>query len=210
MYLDRALAAGYRRLVAVEGVFDAALLQARGETNVVAYVGAAFTAGQLATLEGYGVEAVTIVPDADGGGARGAEGCVRRLLEIGIAADVASLPEGLDPDEFVLDRGLDAWRALAGSPTPGLDYLAARLLEGIGPDCAARRARRRPPSRPASAPRPTATPCSRGSRKAPGAGSTRSGSGAPGAWVVREGEGIRVRANASNSQILVCKELATS
>ena len=72
LYFDRARQAGHSDLVAVEGVFDAALLQARGETRIIAYVAAQFSRGQVATLSKYRINSVTIVPDPDGGGDRGA------------------------------------------------------------------------------------------------------------------------------------------
>jgi putative DNA primase/helicase len=133
LYFDRARAAGHtREIIAVEGVFDAALLQVRRDSRVTAYVGAQFTGEQVETLARYGVKTVVIVPDPDGGGVKGARSSVARLREHGTDAYVAQpLPDGLDPDELLIRDGIEGWFAHIKDPVPGAVYEAEQLLGGI-------------------------------------------------------------------------------
>lgn len=134
LYFDRARRAGHRDLVAVEGVLDAAVLQARGETRAVAYVAAQFSGDQVKTLARQKVRAVVVIPDPDGGGEKGSVACVEALARHDIEAYVAPLPEGLDPDEFVLKYGLEAWRELVDSAATGAKYRAGLLLRDVTPE----------------------------------------------------------------------------
>lgn len=129
LYFDRARRAGRKELVLVEGLFDAALLQAKGEVGVVACMGAQLSGTQVETLERYGIRAVTICLDPDGAGETGTLACIRSLYGKGINTYVTPvLPDGQDPDEYVLAHGLEAWHELVANREHAFRYKARTLV----------------------------------------------------------------------------------
>lgn len=134
LYFDRARATGLKELVLVEGVNDAALLQALGDARVVAAVGAQLSGLQLKTLESHRVRKVFICGDPDGGGDRGTVANIKSLEPLGIETWVVPrLPDGLDPDEFVRREGLEKWRSWVEKSARGTVFRAVQLLEGVTP-----------------------------------------------------------------------------
>jgi DNA primase len=130
LYFDRARRAGHQHLTLVEGVLDAALLQTRGETQAVACVGAQLSDGQIQTLRRHRVQSLTICLDPDPGGANGVLSCLKRLEGTGITGYVAgTLPDGQDPDEFVVANGIEAWRKHLVGAVHGYRYQARRLVD---------------------------------------------------------------------------------
>jgi putative DNA primase/helicase len=130
LYFDRARQADHHEVVLVEGVLDAALLQTLGDTRVIACVSAQLSHLQVATLVRHKVQAVTICLDPDQGGERGVVSCIKSLKAAGIRAYVApTLPDGLDPDEFVLRDGPNAWYRHIAHAQPAVVWQVDRALQ---------------------------------------------------------------------------------
>lgn len=129
LYFDRARTSQHRHLTVVEGVFDAAMAQATGVTNVVACVAAQLSAGQVATLKRHRVQSVTICLDPDEAGDNGILSCIRSLDNAGITPYVApQLPNSLDPDEYIVQFGAEAFEEHVGKAQHGYRYRAESLI----------------------------------------------------------------------------------
>jgi DNA primase catalytic core len=130
LYFDRALKAGHKEIILVEGVLDAVLLQAKGDTRVCAYVAASCSGDQIETLKRRGITKVTLCGDPDHGGERGTNSNLLRLTEAGISVYIApKLPDELDPDEFLIREGMEGWKAHINAALHGFRWKAQRLIE---------------------------------------------------------------------------------
>jgi len=105
----------------VEGYMDVLSVMQAGIESVVATCGTALTRehGQLLRRH---AEKVILVFDGDEAGVRAATRAGDVLLEAGIEASVALLPEGDDPDTYVMGEGPEALRTLALHGTPYLRF----------------------------------------------------------------------------------------
>lgn len=125
LYLDRVRKAGHTEVVVVEGVLDALALQAAGETRAAASVAAQLSGSQLETLTRCRVERAFICGDPDGGGDRGTRRNVVHLAAAGVTPYVVPrLPDDQDPDEWVNEHGVDAWRLRVKQSAHGFRHLA--------------------------------------------------------------------------------------
>lgn len=134
LYLDRVKAARSADLVLVEGVLDAAVAQAHGDRRVVALGGVGLTDAALAALKAAKPKRVFVALDPDRAGDTAKANVAAKLIRAGLAVLVAPrLPDGLDPDEFILRDGIDGWRRWVDQSRMALVDLAEDKLAGVSP-----------------------------------------------------------------------------
>ncbi len=119
--------AGFALLV--EGQMDCISVFLRGIQNVIATSGTAFTEHQVALLHRHTTN-VAVNFDPDAAGANAAEKSVALLTEEGFAIKIVTLDDGLDPDRYIRERGVEAYMAAIRGARRQADYLIerARLL----------------------------------------------------------------------------------
>lgn len=119
-------ARGLTRVILVEGYMDVVALSQFGVEGVAATLGTALTPEQARLLHRFAPE-VHIAYDGD----RAGQKAILRGLEVleaeNVPVRVLDFPGGLDPDEFVRQKGLEAFQAL--KPISAVTYRMRREKE---------------------------------------------------------------------------------
>ena len=116
--------------VLVEGYFDWAQAYQAGITNVVASSGTALTPAQGRLLKRFAAKVVlSFDPDAAGQGA--AARSSELLVTEGFQVNVAMLPAGDDPDNYIRRHGAGSSQELLRGSRPYLEYLLDRSAAGF-------------------------------------------------------------------------------
>jgi DNA primase len=115
--------------VLVEGNFDVVALHARGLQNVVAPLGTAFTPAQAKLLKRF-APGVIVLFDGDAAGRKATRAARLACREGGLEPKVASLPKGVDPDDFVRKNGREALERLLKGARGMREYLIEDALDG--------------------------------------------------------------------------------
>tara|TARA_A100001391_G_scaffold173813_2_gene136001 strand:+ start:1247 stop:3160 length:1914 start_codon:yes stop_codon:yes gene_type:complete len=113
------------RLIAVEGYMDVIALAAAGFAEAVAPMGTALTEPQI-ELMWRACEKPVLCFDGDAAGQRAAMKAVVRalpLLRPGHSLQIVTLPEGLDPDDLIRQRGKKAMAQLLDAPRSIIDLI---------------------------------------------------------------------------------------
>lgn len=116
------------RLILVEGYTDVISLHQAGFPQTVAPLGTAFTEDQLKLLWRL-ADTPVFCFDGDQAGIRAAERAMDVALPhltAGKSLNFALLPAGLDPDDFVRQRGREAFESVLGAAQPLADFLWER------------------------------------------------------------------------------------
>ena len=116
--------------ILVEGNFDVLQMHQRGFDNAVAPMGTALTAGQAALLKRFGTRAIALF-DGDAAGQAAATKSVPTLLQAGLEARIASLPEGEDPDSLLL-KGEGAMASTLGAALPAIEHIIKGQVAQLG------------------------------------------------------------------------------
>jgi len=119
-----------REIVVVEGYTDVVMAHQCGVDNVVAVLGTALGSGHIRLLRRF-ADRINLVLDADEAGQRR----TNEILELFVAEQVdlriLTLPEGLDPCDFMLEHGPDAFRELLTGARDALDHKVHAATQGI-------------------------------------------------------------------------------
>ena len=121
-----------RTAAVVEGYTDCLMAHQYGVENVVATLGTALTAEHARLLSRY-AERIVLVYDADAAGQKAADRAIEIFFRQQIEVRLASLPKGMDPCDFLLAKGADAFEELLAGATEALEYrwqLMSDQLEG--------------------------------------------------------------------------------
>ena len=118
-------------LVLVEGYMDVVSLQKYGVQGVVATLGTALTEEQARLIKRYAPE-VWISYDGDSAGQKAALRALDIFDSQNMYARVIDYPAGMDPDDFIRQKGLEGFNAL---PKHGaIEYRMLRARDGLDLD----------------------------------------------------------------------------
>lgn len=108
-------------VIMVEGYMDTIALATAGINNVVASMGTSLTKEQAKLISRY-TDTVIISYDGDAAGQNATMRGMDILRDVGLTVKVIALPDGLDPDEVVRQRGVDAYISLVNNSKLLSDY----------------------------------------------------------------------------------------
>jgi len=125
LHVSKSAISRTKHAVIIEGYFDWAQAYQAGITNVVASSGTALTPTQARLLKRFASKVVlSFDPDAAGQGA--AVRSSELLVGEGFQVNVAMLPAGDDPDNFIRKNGGAAYQERLRNSRPYLEYLLER------------------------------------------------------------------------------------
>jgi len=106
----------------VEGYFDFLSLYQHGIKNTVASLGTALTSDHVRILKGYAARMV-LVFDSDTAGINAAKRSIKIFINEGVDTRILVLPEGNDPDSYVVKHGQKAFNELAANAKTMMQFL---------------------------------------------------------------------------------------
>jgi len=115
----------------VEGYFDLLSLYCHGIKNVVATLGTALTQEHLRILKGYAREFI-LVFDSDNAGIKAAERSLSLFAEEKANIRIVILPEGRDPDSYVLEVGSEGFIRRVERALGIMEFLIASAIDKYG------------------------------------------------------------------------------
>jgi DNA primase len=128
--LARAKIVETRTVAVVEGYTDVVMAHQYGVSNVVSVLGTALTEHHVTMLRRF-ADRIVLLFDGDQAG----EGAANRALELFLTQPVeiaiASLPDGMDPDEYLLKHGAEAFNNILAGATDALSYKWKQLVKDV-------------------------------------------------------------------------------
>ena len=119
-----------RTVAVVEGYADVAMAHQFGATNVVSPLGTALTENHVAILRRF-ADRIVLLFDADAAGDTAVNRAVELFLTQPVEIAIASLPDGMDPDEYLLANGMAAFDTILAGATDALVYKDRQLARRL-------------------------------------------------------------------------------
>ncbi|MGH7177360.1 MAG: DNA primase [Tepidisphaeraceae bacterium] len=115
-----------RTAVVVEGYTDVVVSHQFGVSNVVSVLGTALTSQQVGILRRF-ADRIVLLFDADTAGELAVNRAVELFLTQPVEIAIATMPPGVDPDEFLLQNGIQAFTKLLDAAQDALSYRWSQL-----------------------------------------------------------------------------------
>jgi len=125
--------AASRRAVVVEGYTDCLAARQEGIDDVVAVLGTALGERHARLLRRY-ADRIVLVLDGDEAGRRRADEILDLLLAEPIDVRIARLPAGVDPCDFLIEQGREAFETVLAAAEDPLDYRMEQALAALAPE----------------------------------------------------------------------------
>lgn len=117
--------------VVVEGYADCVKLHQAGFGNALATLGTALTETQVSVMKRF-TPRIVLMYDGDDAGIRAAKRAVGLFLAQDVDLRVLVLPDELDPDEYIEERGAESLRQLIAEAPEAWEFLYQQLTEEHG------------------------------------------------------------------------------
>ncbi len=119
------------RVILVEGNMDAVSLHQAGFTNAVALFGTALTTEQVKLLSRYTKE-IVLALDSDAAGQKAVLRSLETAKNSGLNMKILTIPDGKDPDEYVLKNGAARFNVLVDAAVSEMEYRLLIAAQKIG------------------------------------------------------------------------------
>jgi DNA primase len=120
-----------RNAVVMEGYTDTIVARQFGFDNTVAVLGTALGERHIRLLRRF-ADSITLVLDGDEAGQRRANEILGLFVAEQIDLRIVTLPDDLDPADFLLTRGAEAFREFLESAVDALEHKLNRLTQNMG------------------------------------------------------------------------------
>lgn len=120
-----------RTVAVVEGYTDVVMAHQYGVSNVVSILGTAMTEQHLQILRRF-ADRVVLLFDADTAGDAAVDRAVELFLTQPVEISIATMPDGVDPDEYVMEHGAEGFSQLLSNSADALTYKWKQLVRRFG------------------------------------------------------------------------------
>lgn len=122
-----------KQAIVMEGYTDVMFAHQCGITNAVAVLGTALGAAHLKILQRQNCDQVVLLLDGDEAGQRRSDEVLELFLGAALDVRVMTLPDGLDPADYLKEFGGDKLRELIATSVDALEFKMRRISTGFDP-----------------------------------------------------------------------------